>query len=84
MPDFCDEHFQIIVVDIVDDSVVSDAEAPRPASLELPALPGTRVFGEIGYSGTDLCRAVWRYASAQGPIGRASDDNPVGQSICFP
>ena len=58
MPDFRDEYLQIIVVDIVDDSVVSDAEAARPASLELPALRGTRVFREIGYSSTDLCRAV--------------------------
>jgi len=49
MPDFRDEYFQSIVVYIVDDAVVSDAEAARSASLELPVLSRTRVFGEIFY-----------------------------------
>ena len=48
MPDFRDEYFQSIVY-IVDDAVVSDAEAARSASLELPVLSRTRVFGEIFY-----------------------------------
>jgi hypothetical protein len=39
----------MIVVYVVDDAVVSHAEATCGTSLELAALPRTRVFGEIFY-----------------------------------
>lgn len=39
----------MIIVYVVDDAVVSDAEATCRASLELAALSRTRVFSEVFY-----------------------------------